>query len=463
MSNADPHNSALSTQHAALAALGDRLARRWMEFGRLLRRNGVETTAGQMRDLLRVLPLLDLGDREGVYFAARALLCARRDDLPRFDLTFRQFWGRTRQIVIPSDTGSMQPPPQAPTEITADPPDAAPAPPTVPLIERSTLADGGDADESGGDLPPDEALQRALLYSTQERLRTLDFARFTDEELTAAKLMLASWEWTPGLRRTRRLAAARRGRRLDFPRTLRRAMRTEGVPYILARRGPRQKPRPLVLLCDISGSMASYTRMLLHFLHFLRREVSHAEVFVFGTRLTRITRQLRARSVDQALADVGREVLDWSGGTRTGEALRAFNTTWARRVLGQGAVVCIISDGWDRGDPSLLAAELAHLQRMSFRLIWLNPLLGLPGYQPQTRGMAAALPFVDNFLPIHNLASLQALAVLLSRVDLDARPDRRQVMLPPASPAPLPTAPTPGLSTVPRFSVTVPAQGPIKR
>jgi uncharacterized protein with von Willebrand factor type A (vWA) domain len=425
-----------------------------MEFGRLLRRNGVETTAGQMRDLLRVLPLLEIGDRESVYYAARALLCARRDDLPRFDLTFRQFWGRTRQIVIPSDTGSLQPQQrQSHAEASSKQAVEVPNRQPTPLIERGTLTDAEDGDEGEDDISADESLQRALLYSAQERLRTLDFARFTDEELTAAKLMLAGWNWTPGLRRTRRLAAARRGRRLDFPRTLRRAMRTEGVPFVLDRRGPRQKPRPLVLLCDISGSMAPYTRMMLHFLHFLRREVSQAEVFVFGTRLTRITRQLRVRDVDQALADVGQKVVDWSGGTRTGEALRAFNTTWARRMLGQGAVVCIISDGWDRGDPTLLAAELAHLQRMAFRLIWLNPLLGLTGYQPQTRGMVAALPFVDDFLPIHNLANLGTLAALLSRLDLDVRPDRRQVRLPPTQP-PAPTPPAP------RFTVTVPAAGP---
>lgn len=187
-------------------------------------------------------------------------------------------------------------------------------------------------------------------------------------------------------------------------------------------------------------------------MHTLRREVGHAEVFLFGTRLTRITRQLRARQVDQALADVSRQVVDWSGGTRTGEALRAFNTIWARRVLGQGAIVCIISDGWDRGDPALLAHEMAYLQRTAFRLVWLNPLLGLPGYQPSTRGMAAALPFVDDFLPAHNLASLQVLANLLSTVDLQVRPVRRQVLLPPVPAAPAAPA-------APRFAVQVPAQG----
>jgi uncharacterized protein len=171
--------------------------------------------------------------------------------------------------------------------------------------------------------------------------------------------------------------------------------------------------------------MAPYTRLLLHFLYTLERGLRHAEVFVFATRLTRITRQLRASAVDVALAEVGHSVVDWSGGTRIGEALRTFNTGWARRVLGQGAVVCIISDGWDRGDPALLAAEIAYLQRVAFRLIWLNPLLGVPGYQPLTRGMAAALRYVDDFLPAHNLRSLESLATLLGAIP-PGRPSRKQ-------------------------------------
>ena len=424
----------------ALNALGGKLTRRWIDFGRLLRRNGVDTTSGQMRDLLRALPLLDLQNRENVYFAARTMLCARREDLPRFDLVFRQFWGRTRQIIIPSDTGSLESQPQLQERQTSASLETPQSRPVVPLVERATLTDSDDTEESGGP-SSDEELTRALLYSTQERLHNLDFARFTEEEIAAARALLATWTWHPGLRRTRRLAPARRGRRLDFSRTLRRAMQTSGVPYTLLLRGPRHKPRPLVLLCDISGSMTPYTRMLLHFLHTLRRGVGHAEVFVFGTRLTRITHQLRLRDVDRALDEVGRQVNDWSGGTRLGDALRVFNTQWARRVLGQGAVVCIISDGWDRGDPTQLAAEMAHLQRTSFRLIWLNPLLGIQGYQPVTRGIAAALPFIDNFLPGNTLAGLQALAAILNSLDLNTRPSRRQgssahVQLSPNSPLP---------------------------
>jgi uncharacterized protein len=406
-------------------ALGDRLARRWVEFGRLLRRNGVQTTAGQMRDLLDVLHagLIDSADRQDVYFTARALLCSRHEDWPRFDLIFRQFWGRTRQIIIPSDTAAPRPETQSQAAPAGATPPAEPGA-ALPTIERTVAFDAPD-DPGGESLADPAQPDRVLLYSAYERLRETDFAEFTEEERAQARAMLQGWRWEPGTRRTRRLAPARRGRRLDMPRTLRRAMRHGGVPLHLAWRGPRDRPRPLVLICDISGSMAPYTRLLLHFLYTLERGLRHAEVFVFATRLTRITRQLRASAVDVALAEVGHSVVDWSGGTRIGEALRTFNTGWARRVLGQGAVVCIISDGWDRGDPALLAAEIAYLQRVAFRLIWLNPLLGVPGYQPLTRGMAAALRYVDDFLPAHNLRSLESLATLLGAIP-PGRPSRKQ-------------------------------------
>jgi uncharacterized protein with von Willebrand factor type A (vWA) domain len=194
----------------------------------------------------------------------------------------------------------------------------------------------------------------------------------------------------------------------------------------LARRGPKLKRRQLVLICDISGSMERYTRLLLHFLYSVEASIRQAEVFVFGTRLTRITRQLRDRDPDGALRAVSGQVQDWSGGTRIGESLRTFNREWARRVLGRGAIVIVISDGWDRGDPAVLAAEMERLQRQAYRLIWLNPLLGAEHYRPLTQGIQAALPWVDDFLPVHNLHSLESLAALLNEIQ-DTRPERYQV------------------------------------
>jgi uncharacterized protein with von Willebrand factor type A (vWA) domain len=179
------------------------------------------------------------------------------------------------------------------------------------------------------------------------------------------------------------------------------------------------------LLCDISGSMDRYTRVLLHFLHSVELSLQRTEVFVFGTRLTRITGTLRRRDPDAALAAVAGQVQDWSGGTRIGECLGVFNRRWARRVLSHGAIVLIISDGWDRGAPDRLAAEMERLQRASYRLLWLNPLLGSPGYRPLTQGIQAALPYVDDFLPVHNLASLEALATLLDEVQ-EGKPSRKQ-------------------------------------
>jgi uncharacterized protein with von Willebrand factor type A (vWA) domain len=379
------------------------------------------------------LPVLDLGDRDSVYFAARASLCSRRSDLPLFDLSFRQFWGAQRHLVLPLEGRSRrelparQPPRLQPPAAGKERPmqrdmPARPAPIESGLDGR----EAGEEDEEDEEDEGGEGRVRALLYSAEERLRHLDFARFSEEETAQARAIMAEWRWALAQRRTRRLAAARRGSRLDIARTMRRAMRTGGVPYVLATKGPRRRARPLVLLCDISGSMASYTRVLLYFLHTVRREVGKVEVFLFGTRLSRVTRQLRVRDVDQALAEVGRRVFDWSGGTRIGASLHTFNTQWSRRVLGRGAIVCIISDGWDRGDGDLLGAEMERLQRTAFRLIWLNPLMGGRDYQPLTRGMVTALRYVDHLLPAHDLASLQALARLLRSLDTNSRPDRRQ-------------------------------------
>ena len=180
-----------------------------------------------------------------------------------------------------------------------------------------------------------------------------------------------------------------------------------------------------MVICDVSGSIDRYSRILLQFIYAIENGMARVEAFVFGTRLTRVTRLLRHRSIDEAMERVAREVQDWSGGTRIGQSLQTFNQEWARRVLRNGAVVLIISDGWDRGDPEVLRQEIAKIQRSSYRLIWLNPLLGSPRYEPLTRGMQAALPYVDDFMPVHNLASLEALAKHLSSID-DHRPERRQ-------------------------------------
>jgi uncharacterized protein with von Willebrand factor type A (vWA) domain len=201
---------------------------------------------------------------------------------------------------------------------------------------------------------------------------------------------------------------------LDLRRTIRHSLRHGGEPLRLARRRRKWKRRPLVILCDISGSMDRYARLLLQFIYALAHRLDRVESFVFSTRLTCISRQLRRRNIDDALDEAARSVRDWGSGTRIGEALKHFNYVWARRVLGEGAIVLVISDGWDRGNIDLLAREMDRLHRSCRRLIWLNPLLGAAGYQPLVRGIQAALPHVDDFLPVHNLASLEQLAETLA-------------------------------------------------
>jgi uncharacterized protein with von Willebrand factor type A (vWA) domain len=263
-----------------------------------------------------------------------------------------------------------------------------------------------------------------MLFSARELLRKKDFSQCSAEEIAEARRIIENMSWRLGTRRTRRRQRANHGRFIDARATLRSSLRHGGVPVDLRRQKRKIKTRPLVVICDISGSMDRYARLLLRFVHALGQGLENTEVFVFGTRLTRITRELRKRDVDTAITQVVESVEDWSGGTRIGEAIKSFNFKWARRVLRSGATVVVISDGWDRGDPALLGREMARLQRSCRRLIWLNPLLGAPGYQPLTQGMRAALPYIDEFLPIHNLQSLEALAELLSQVE-DQPPLRR--------------------------------------
>ncbi len=244
-----------------------------------------------------------------------------------------------------------------------------------------------------------------------------DFAAFTTEELNAARTALSRLVWNPGERRTRRWVRGQ-GPRIDLRRAIAGSLRTGGDIVKLPRRARRVRPRRLVLLCDVSGSMERYSRMLLHFAHAITWRHHRVEAFLFSTQLTRVTRELRAARPDDAIAAVARSVPDWSGGTRIGEAVKQFHVRWGRRVLNRAPVVLLISDGWDRGDPRQLRDEIARLQRSCHRLVWLNPLIGTTDYAPLTRGLEAALPFVDDFLPARTLTNLADLAIHLNALDV---------------------------------------------
>ena len=372
-------------------------------FGRVLRGLGLDVNPGRMIDLVQALEYVEIGRKADFYYTASSLLVHRREDVPLFDQAFEMFWHKPVEgweITLPgfnrprrSQKPQVMPPPlQAP-----DPP--PPPDSESPAKDQKTI------------------VEVTLTYSHREVLRHKNFAELTSDELEAIKRLMAQLVWRLGERRTRRRRPGH-GQLPDLRRTIRRNLKYGGDIIEWATREPKFKPRPIVIIADISGSMERYTRLFLHFIYSLTSGLDRpVESFVFSTRLTRITRELRNRDVDQALRDVSGAVQDWSGGTRIGEALKAFNFDWGRRVLGRGAVVLLISDGWDRGEPELLSREMARLRRTCHRLIWLNPLLGSPDYEPLTRGMVAALPHVDDFLPVHNLASLEDLAQHLSKLD----------------------------------------------
>ena len=386
-------------QHTAPADIGDgAILPNLLMFGEVLRRLGLDFGSANMLDLVRATEHIPIGgNRNDFRLAARALLVHRRSDLALFDEAFQVFWRRPAHGVSMRDLRSMG------EERRYRTPRVAP--------HREDTSDG----PPGDDLPPDDAgdrqpvvdLQRS--FSAREVLRQRDFAEYTPLEVAAAQAMMSELAWDLGSRRTRRRTWGD-GADIDLRRSMRRSLAYGGELLDIAHRRRKAKPRPLVLICDVSGSMERYTRMLLHFVHTVAVNGQQVEAFLFATRLTRITRHLAHRGVDQAVAEVARAVPDWAGGTRIGEAVKAFNYRWARRVLRGGAVAMVISDGWDRGEPELLGREMARLQRSCHRLIWLNPLLGSPTYEPLTRGMQAALPYIDDFLPAHNLHSLQELA-----------------------------------------------------
>lgn len=385
-------------------------------FGRLLRALGMDVNPGRMIDLVEALGHVAIGRKADFYFTARSLLVHHKDDLELFDLAFERFWKRPFADGELIDLFNQFPQPETPDTLVTLPP-LLPEPPPE--------GDNADNDEEG---ETQEIIEVTRTYSDQEILGRKDFAELTADEMRAIKQLMGEMVWKLGLRRTRRQRPGH-GKGLDLRRSLRKNLRYGGEIMEWPRREPKFKPRPLILVADISGSMERYTRLLLHFLYSLAEGLDQkVEVFVFSTRLTRITRQLRGRDVDKALKEVAHAVPDWAGGTRIGEAVKGFNFRWGRRVLGKGAVVVLISDGWDRGDPALLDAEMGRLQRSCHRLIWLNPLLGSARYEPLTRGMQAALPHIDDFLPVHNLASLADLATHLAQLTAEKRPFRRQTL-----------------------------------
>jgi uncharacterized protein len=426
-----------------LRAHGDLLLARIVDFCHMLWEMGLDVGPGRVVEVANSLHLINLASRDEFYEFLKVNLVSRHEQEAAFDVAFAWFWRtpgkpsgtppaeieqarakRRSTVALPpnrqreDDTKNVHHMPQvgAPTRHPAS---------RLRDARRKRKQDGDDED----------AAEHVGKWSAEEALRHKDFEDFSWDEMRQARELMARMRWRLGMRQTRRLKPSRKGRTLDLRRTFRRSLRSAGEPLSLSRRVRRRKPRPLVIICDISGSMSLYSRLLLHFIHTVTNGREQVETFVFGTRLTRITRQLARRDVDAAIADVTKIVQDWSGGTRIGDSLRAFNFRWARRTLGRGAVVLIISDGWDRGDISVLDQEMARLQRNCHRLIWLNPLLGQDDYRPVTAGMRAAMPYIDDFLPANNLDSLIALGELLEQVDDSARPARATLPTP-AIPAP---------------------------
>ena len=356
-------------------------------FARELRFAGLTVGTGQVTMYCRSLARVDPTDLRDLYWAGRACLVSRRTDLEVYDDVFAHHFLHDRQPSVLLTVEAAVPRGE---------------------VVGVDLRGGGAGHERDTEERPG-----GTAASEIEILRDKDFATCSDDELEALRRLMIEVLVTTPVRRVRRTERARAGTRPDLRAALRDAIRSDGVVFPRHWRRRRTKPRPLVLLLDISGSMAEYSRVLLQFAHTAGRGPGRVEVFCFGTRLTRISDALGRRNADEALTSAAQAVLDWEGGTMIGQSLRDYNRTWARRSGFRGAVVLICSDGLERGDPAVLADEMARLSRLSHRVIWVNPLKSDPGFEPVARGMRAALPHVDVLVSGHNLASLQDLATLL--------------------------------------------------
>lgn len=417
------------TDHAPLPLPDDpKLVDNIAHFARALRKAGLPIGPGNTVDAIRAVQSAGFTDKRDFYWTLHACFVSRPQHRQVFAQLFRLYWRDPQfmehmmSMMLPAIRGVQEEKPAQAAQKRA----------------AEALLDGADqpVDQPQSDPNEDETqiqVDASLTMSDKERLRALDFEQMSTDEIARAKRMLAQLSLPVRPILTRRAKFAPLGPKVDTAKTLRAAMRTGGEIHHLYHAAPRPRWPALVTLCDISGSMSQYSRMVLHFLHAVANEKgagwAKVHAFTFGTRLTNITRHLNNRDVDAALASAGAEAQDWEGGTRIGTCLHQFNHDWSRRVMGQGAVVLLITDGLDRGNPDALAREMKRLHLSARRLIWLNPLLRWDGFAPKARGIAAMLPHVDSFRAGHSIASIEDLAQALSRPDDRGEKDRLMSLL----------------------------------
>ena len=378
-----------------------RLAQNILFFARALRAAGLPIGPGAVLDATRAVEATGFGDREDFRAALRAVFVKKHEQAPVFEQAFDIFW--RRRGLLDKLIAMLSPIAEPRAQDKAKPPAGA-----------SRVADALFKSKADKLQSPQLELDCRLSMSSDEALRRKDFAQMTADEISRARSLIAHMRLPRDELKTRRMGADPRGARIDARRTFRRSLRAGGASIELARRAPRTRKPPIVAICDISGSMSDYTRVFLHFLHALAERRGATRVFLFGTRLTNVTRALRRRDPDEALARCSDSVDDWSGGTRIGESLRRFNREWSRRALGQGATVLLFTDGLERDDDGQLGAEMERLHKSCRRLIWLNPLLRYDRFEAKARGIRAMLPHVDEFRPIHSLASMDDLVKALA-------------------------------------------------
>ncbi|MDA2968606.1 MAG: VWA domain-containing protein [Actinomycetota bacterium] len=373
-------------------------------FARILRGAGIDVPLDSVIVFVGALSKIGLENRDDVYWAAYATLIRRHEDTQIFDRAFAVFWDQ----LIAVDMASYE---QQTESVTL-------------LID----SEQEDNDDSSAEALEEDENTLALRFSSVETLREKDFAAYTDSELREAEQFMSSLKLAGPPKRSLRLQKAnRKGSRHDIRRTMRAVLQNDGEPIERYWREPSTKLRRLVVLLDISGSMEPYARALLRFMHAAVVGRQRVEAFTLGTRLTRITRELANRDPDRALARTSAQVSDWSGGTRLGECLQNFNDNWGVGSLARGSIFVILSDGWDRGEPQVLAEQMLRLQRVAYRVIWVNPLKVSPGYAPLARGMAAAMPYIDDFVEGHSLEALRELTAVIARESQESSKTRKVV------------------------------------